>query len=203
MEYTILYSSAGVTQTLVAVPESNLIGGPQWRFLENNDFEVTQVARLQNPNPTPEFQTIGVYSVALKTQQGVQRFQEVQGGVALPLPLISGAISMITHPVSTTQMIHATLPVGGVDKQPLLIAVRDNAGSTGYHWQQVPAKEAGLQTASHFFPPESQAVGAPGIRVFEYTADESGHYTVQLRLMPPGGKQAASTIAVSIQAINA
>lgn len=203
MENTILYSSAGITECLVALPVTNLIGGPRWTFLEDPAFAVKQVAQLQPPNPTPEFQSISIYSVALKTQAGVQRFQEIQSGVHLPLPLVTGAVSMITHPVTTIQSIHANLPVGGVDKQPLLIAVRDNSGSTGYHWQQSPVKEAGLKSANHFFPPESQTVGAPGFRVFEFTAEESGTYSIQINLLPPGGKQPVSTLAVTLHAINA
>lgn len=203
MENTILYSSAGITETLIALPETNVIGGPRWNFMEDPAFTVTRVAQLKAPNSRPEFQTVSIYNVALKTQAGVQRFQEVQGGVHLPLPLVNGAISMITHPVTTTQSIHANLPVGGVDRQPLLVAVRDNSGSTGYSWQQSPTTEPGLLMANNFFPSDTQAVGAPGFRVFEFTAEESGTYTVQLKLVPPGGKQPVSTIVVTLHATNA
>jgi len=202
VENTIFYSSAGVTECLVALPETTLLGGTVWQFIENPAFTHTPVVQLKNPNPIPGFELIGIYNVALKTEAGVQRFQEIQGGVHLPLPLVKGAISMITHPLATTQFIHANLPVGGIEKQPLLVAVKENAGSTGYRWEQFPTKEAGLITVNNFFPPDTKLVGAPGIRVFEFKAEEPGAYTVQLKLMPPAGKLPVATIVVTLHAIN-
>jgi hypothetical protein len=201
MENVILYSSAGLTELLVAVPEpkAGLLGSYSWQWRETPGIRCESVGNFPAPNPTASFDHVALYKLSLTTQAAVQEFNMVQPVTPMG-PLVHGRASMITHPVSSTYFVHATLPVGGVDKTPLCIAVPENSGSTGYSWQIQDKSGSGLQVATQTYRPNTQLVGAPGFQCFFCTATEPGSNTFRLELIPPGGGQAVSQVVVNFTA---
>lgn len=200
MENVILYSSAGLPELLVAVPEpkAGLLGSYSWQFRENPGIRVEDLGNFPAPNPTASFDHVALYKLSLTTQAAVQEFNMVQPITPMG-PLVQGRASMISHPVTTTYFVHATLPVGGVDKTPLCIAVPENA-STGYRWQVQDKAGSGLQLSSQSYNPQTSLVGAPGYQVFFVTATEPGANSFRLELIPPSGGPAASQVVVAFTA---
>jgi predicted secreted protein len=198
MESTILYSTAGTTEILVALPEPahGILGSYAWQLPTTPGMKATLIETLSNPHPTPEFSALKVYSIQLETQAAHQPFVMLQAGIHPPVALLNGTVSMITHPVMRATMVHANLPTGGVDKLPLLIAVRDNSGSTGYHWTEEGV--AGLTIQQHLYPPQVQAIGASGTKVYFINSKEPGAHAARFCLMPPAGVTPVYTINVSV-----
>lgn len=201
MENVILYSSAGLTELLVAVPEpkAGLLGGYSWQFNETAGIRVENAGTFPAPNPTPTFDHIALYKLALTSQMAVEEFNMVQP-VHPQIPLVQGRASMISHPVTTTSFIHATLPVGGVQKTPLCVAVSDQSASTGYRWEVRDKSGSGLQIASQTYKPEVSIPGAPSTQIFFVNATEPGSNSFRLELIPPSGGQAAAQIVVAFTA---
>jgi predicted secreted protein len=203
VENQIFYSSAGLTELLIAVPEpkAGLLGAYSWQLPETAGIKVSTVGTFQAPNPTATFDQIKVLKFQLTGQAGVQPFNMIQETTHPPFPLLFGRASMISHPVATTYFVHAQLPVGGIEKAPLMVAVNDQSGSTGYHWEVQGQHGLGLQVSSQVYQPQIMAPGAPSTRIFFVNVVEPGNAGLQLQLIPPGGKAPASTIVVSFAAI--
>lgn len=201
MENVILYSSAGLSELMVAVPEpkAGLLGSYSWQWKETPGIRVENAGSFPAPHPTASFDHVTLYKLFLNTQAAVQEFNMVQPVTPMG-PLVQGRASMISHPVATTYFVHATLPVGGVNGTPLCIAVPENAGSTGYHWQIQDKSGSGLQLSSQTYSPQTNMIGAPGIQVFFATASEPGANTFRLELIPPGGGAAVSQVVVAFTA---
>lgn len=201
MENVILYSSAGLSELLVAVPEpkAGLLGSYTWQFRESEGIRVDNAGSFPAPNPTASFDHVTLYKLSLTSQAAVQEFNMVQPITPMG-PLVQGRASMISHPVATTYFVHATLPVGGVDQTPLCIAVPDNSGSTGYHWQIEAKSGSGLKVSSQVYSPQVSIPGAPSTQVFFCTATEPGANSFRLELIPPSGGPAVSQVVVAFTA---
>ncbi|HLO03429.1 MAG TPA: protease inhibitor I42 family protein [Symbiobacteriaceae bacterium] len=201
MENVILYSSAGLSELMVAVPEpkAGLLGSYSWQWKETPGIRVENAGSFPAPNPTASFDHVTLYKLSLTTQAAVQEFNMVQPITPMG-PLVQGRASMIAHPVSTTYFVHATLPVGGVDKTPLCIAVPENSGSTGYAWRIQDKSGSGLQIATQTYSPQTSMVGTPGTQVFFCTATEPGANTFRLELIGPSGGAPVSQVVVAFTA---
>jgi hypothetical protein len=202
MQNVILYSSAGLTELLVAVPEpkAGLIGSYTWQWKETPGIRLENAGSFPAPNPTASFDHVTLYKLTLNTQAAVQEFSMVAPTTPIG-PLVQGAASMISHPVARTYFVHASLPVGGVDQTPLCVAVPENAGSTGYRWQIADRSGSGLQIASQTYSPQISIPGAPGTQIFFATATEPGANAFRLELIPPGGGQPTAQVVVAFTAM--
>lgn len=201
MENVILYSSAGLTELLVAVPEpkAGLLGSYNWQFQETPGMRVENTGSFPAPNPTPTFDRVTIYKLSLTSQMAVQEFNMDQP-VHPQIALVQGRASMISHPVTTTYFVHATLPVGGVQKTPLCVAVQDRSASTGYRWEIGDKAGSGLQITSQVYNPQVAIPGAPATQVFFLNASEPGANSLRLELIPPGGGQAVAQVVVAFTA---
>jgi hypothetical protein len=135
MESSMVFSTVGALEVLLALPEpkKDLMGSYKWSIPETPGVKVTSRGTFPNPQPTAQFETIHVYNVELTTMQAVQPFTQVQGGVHPPHALLFGKVGMISHPVSRTVTVSCSLPANS--EIPMMIAVVNQAGSTGYHWE--------------------------------------------------------------------
>lgn len=185
MANVIRYSTAGLGELLVAVPEprAGLLGTWEWQFKETSGIRCERIGEFEAPEKSsPTFDHVTLYRLTLLTQEASQEFNMVR---PMPIPPeVHGHASMASHPIDSTSFINATLPVGGALETPLCIAVRDSAGSTGYHWT-VAEKSQNIKMETDHFPKVSAPPGAPGFRFYYLTALEEGNTTFRLELRAP------------------
>jgi hypothetical protein len=201
MDNVILYSSAGLTEILVAVPEpkAGMLGSYSWQFRDSHGIHAENAGSFPAPNASPTFDHVTLYKLSLTSQSGGQEFNMVQP-VHPQIPLVQGHASMISHPVTATYFVHATLPVGGVQKTPLCIAVLDQSGSTGYQWKIAEKAGSGLQVSSQVYKPQVSMPGAASTQIFFLNATEPGANSLRLELIPPSGGQAVAQVVVAFTA---
>jgi predicted secreted protein len=203
MESAILFSSAGITELLVALPEpkKELVGSYSWSLPETPGMRMKLQGTFPNPHPTPLFETIKVYSVELTAPLGAatQPFNMVQATVHPPRVDLTGKVSMISHPYMTTVHVSCRLPLKSQENIPMMIAVLDRSGSTGYHWKPV-GSGSGLKISSHTYPNPSQVAGAPATEIFFLTATEPGTHHIQIEQFGPNSKVAESSFVVAYTA---
>jgi|GEM_PF-6482991 len=191
---TILFSTAGKDKILVALPETKKLGGLHARFLPIPGVEVTLFKSIPN-ELNNGIDVINIYEVALKAEAAVQPFV-VQQPLPVLQPVITGSVQLAAHPYISAEFCHVEMPVGGLNTQPFSLAVIDQSASTGFHWE---ANVVGpLKVADKIYPGE--AIGAPGVRLFNIVPTELGIAHLHLQLIPPGKKDAVYCLNVSILA---
>jgi hypothetical protein len=199
MENSMVFSTVGALEVLLALPEpkKDLMGSYKWSIPETPGVKVTSRGTFPNPQPTAQFETIHVYNVELTTMHAVQPFTQVQGGVHPPHALLFGKVGMISHPVSRTVAVSCSLPANS--EIPMMIAVVNQAGSTGYHWES-HGTGPGLKVSSHTYPNTSQLVGAPATEIFFVRATEPGTFHVQIEQFAPSSKVPVSSFVLAYTA---
>lgn len=191
----IQFGTAGTTQLLIALPENSGDGGFKAHFVPTPGVEVKLFRSLDN-ELNNGFDVINVYQVKLQTQ-GAHQPYVVQ--YAELLPIIDGVVSMITHPLISTQSINVVMPVGGINQQPMSIALLDNSGSTGYNWR-VSGITGPLKVTDKIYHSRVDAVGVPNLHLFNLMPTEPGHMTTQLQLIPPDKGEPVYFINIAVVA---
>jgi predicted secreted protein len=77
---------------------------------------------------------------------------------------------------------------------------RETNASTGYTWRCTPDNSGVYEIVGEtLLHPSTDAVGVPGMTLWQFKAVREGHGAVMFELFPPASKEACETVVIKIE----